>query len=396
MQLLPFLQVVALVQAHHYSSGASHVVSAEVVEVDNKAALPLVSLTSIFDGSIRKAPVSNDSFFLESMANHWTYYCANISVGTPPQYALVQIDTGSSDLWVPSNQVKPDGFSTSDSSTFKFLNRNFFIRYVKDFARGIWGFDSVGFPASNIEIKEQQLGVASQIPESNFGILGIGPASSESTRSKYPNLPQSLVNQNITTRNAYSIYLGGHKNKTGTILFGGYDRAKYKDLTRLPMKSNNSFTVQLDGIAPSSNSTNITSFLNSSANVVLDTGTSLVYLPPDAVSQIAEFYGAVYSAVLGMYVLPTARLGKAVGLNFVFNDIKISVEVADLFWPLSYFTLRESAFSVLTVLPNTQSLGYNVLGTTFLRSSYVIFEPDLYHVQIGPYQQSNYSKIEAL
>lgn len=55
-----------------------------------------------------------------ALANEETDYLVNIEVGTPPQKLQVQIDTGSSDLWVPdvsqcpSNTACPYGACKCD------------------------------------------------------------------------------------------------------------------------------------------------------------------------------------------------------------------------------------------------------------------------------------------
>ncbi|KAE8336851.1 aspartic peptidase domain-containing protein [Aspergillus arachidicola] len=147
-------------------------------------------------------------------------YWVNASVGTPPQPVQLQVDTGSSDVWMFGPQscdlnTSPclgNAYDPTLSSTSKILDKGgFSIQYVTPGSgvKGDYVGDNFGF--GSVTVQGLTMGVARQAQNVITGIMGIGFAAGESIVSQgqkpYKNIIDMLVEQELINTRAYSLWL---------------------------------------------------------------------------------------------------------------------------------------------------------------------------------------------
>ena len=146
-----------------------------------------------------------------------------MTVGTPPQPFSLQLDTGSSDLWVPGANSDACGqdptfcqqygaYDEAKSSTFQPIGQrgDFAISYQDN--SGVQGdYFNDTLAIGNTGIKDMTMAVAQQASRP-FGIMGIGYIAGESIAGQsfnttYPNVISQLQDQGYINTLAYSLWL---------------------------------------------------------------------------------------------------------------------------------------------------------------------------------------------
>jgi yapsin 1 len=290
-------------------------------------------------------------------------------------------------------------FNSSGSDTFHSNNTEFFIVYGDStFAYGTWGYDNVVI--NGIEIQNLSFAVANQT-NSSVGVLGIGLEGLETTysgstagtnRYKYANLPTKMVQDGLINKRVYSIYLNTSDAGNGNILFGGVDHAKYSGtLAIVPIINTLSgysqaikLEVTLSGISYNGNTA-----LSSSISALLDSGTTLTYLPSSVVSALAKQVGATYSSQHGYYLM-SCPSSSAASQNLTFSFQGIDIQA-----PLSNFILSFDTSGTTCVFA-IMSSSTTILGDSFLRSAYVVFDLDDFEVAMAQAVYTDEEKIEVI
>ena len=243
------------------------------------------------------------------------------------------------------------------------------------------------------------LGFQTNIP---YGLVGVGYARNEaaSIATIYPNLPVQMKDLGLIPTVAYSLWLNDLDASTGNILFGGIDTKKYKgDLQRINIQKDpqtkdfTSFLVGLTSLQATSKSGNDgLASQEFPIPVVLDSGTTLSFLPTDLTEQIWEEVGALYDSGLESAVVPCSRGSSEGHFSFGFGGPGgpvINVTMDELVMTLTSSGGPQPTFpsgpyegqeACLFGIQNMSSDPF-LLGDTFLRSAYVVY--DLVNNQIA-------------
>lgn len=325
--------------------------------------------------------------------NEETLYFCNITLGTPAQKLRLVLDTGSSDLWCNapnstlcerrSDPCQDSGtYDSSSSSSHSFVSSDFNITYA-DGSSAVGDYVTDTITIGGTTIKNFQFGVG-YTSASAEGVLGIGYASNEVQSGQngdpaYNNLPKAMVEGGIIKSNAYSLWLNDLDANTGSILFGGVNTAKYHGaLETIPIQklgnSYSEFIIALTAVAVSTSSkTHNYSSSSLPVGVLLDSGSSLTYLPDGIVQDIYQDLGVQYDSSNGIGLVPCSLAERDVNVSYTFSSPTIDVGVNELVIDMGdyYFNNRERA-CIFGIAPAGESTA--VLGDTFLRSAYVVYD----------------------
>ncbi|KAL4958816.1 pepsin-like aspartic protease [Aspergillus stella-maris] len=325
--------------------------------------------------------------------NEETLYFCNVTVGTPGQSLRLILDTGSSDLWCNAvnstlcsssrDSCRLSGsFDPEKSSSYSYVSSDFNISYADGTgAAGDYIKDTLRIGGATIEGFQLGIGYTSSSLE---GVLGIGYPSNEVQVARfgdeaYPNLPQYLKQNGLVQSSAYSLWLNDLEANTGSILFGGVDTEKYHgELQTLPVQSvdggYSELVIALTGI--SLNTTSANQALTSSAlpvAVLLDSGSSLSYLPDSVIEKLYHELGVTYEPSTGAGYAPCSLAQDNTNITFTFSTPQISVGIDELVIDAGdlSFSSGERA-CIFGLVPAGDSTA--VLGDTFLRSAYVVYD----------------------
>jgi len=333
-------------------------------------------------------------------------YVTPVSIGTPAQVLNLDFDTGSSDLWVFSNELPPaeiNGqhvYKPGSSSTATQMSGSSWNITYGDGSQSSGNVYKDKVTIGGLTVAQQPVECAQQVSDSfsqDPSIDGLVGLAFDALNSVSPT-PAKTWFTNVKSQLSSPIFAADLKHNAGKCLpllftlftpltpffhttrainsnplsagtydFGYIDPAKHTSaITYTPVNTSPGywkFTSSGYSIGPS------TSFTSASITGIADTGTTLLYLP-------AKITTAYYSRVsnssnsntYGGYVFPcTSTLP-----TFTFGVGTARFTIPSGF--LNYGPVEEGSATCFGGLQDSGGIGINIFGDVALKAAYVVFD----------------------
>jgi len=298
---------------------------------------------------------------------------ADITIGTPPQSFKVILDTGSSNLWVPSTQCNSiacylhSKYDSSSSSSYKKNGSNFEIQYGSGSLSGFVSNDVLTI--GDLKIKGQDFAEATSEPGLAFafgrfdGILGLGWDRISVNRIVPPHY--HMVNQKLVDEAVFAFYLGSSEDDESECVFGGVNKDHFEGkITTIPLRRKAYWEVDLDSISLGDDTAEL-----ENTGVILDTGTSLIVLPSNYAEMLNAQIGAK-KGFNGQYTIDCDKRGSLPDVTFSLSGYNFTITAYD--YTLEVQGSCISSFTPMDIPPPAGPLA--ILGDAFLRKWYSIYD----------------------
>ncbi|XP_028309572.1 renin isoform X1 [Gouania willdenowi] len=227
-------------------------------------------------------------------------YFGEISIGSPAQMFNVVFDTGSANLWVPSQSCSPfstacfthNRYDASKSHTYLENGTGFSIQYASGNIRGFLSEDVVvvgGIPVVQVFAEATSLSAMPFIFAKFDGVLGMG----------YPNVAidgimpvfDRIMSQQVLKEEVFSVYYSRDPKHLpgGELVLGGTDPNYYTGgFNYLDTREMGKWEVMMKGVSVGMEMM----FCAEGCTAVIDTGSSFITGPASSVSMLMKTIGA--------------------------------------------------------------------------------------------------------
>ncbi|XP_026868025.2 renin [Electrophorus electricus] len=310
-----------------------------------------------------------------------TQYFGEIIIGSPAQMFNVVFDTGSANLWVPSQSCSPlytacfthNRYDASKSLTHIHNGTGFSIQYASGNVRGFLSEDIVmvgGIPVVQVFAEATALPAVPFIFAKFDGVLGMG----------YPDMAidgitpvfDRIMSQDVLKEQVFSVYYSRDPQRIpgGQLLLGGTESKYYTGtFNYVHTKGEGKWEVTMKGVSVGME----TLFCTEGCTAMIDTGSSFITGPASSVSVLMRTIGAVELAE-GEYT---------VNCDLVMSLPIVAFHLGGQAYPLTQedYILRQSQFGedictvtfrALDIPPPTGPVW--ILGANFIARYYTKFD----------------------